>query len=120
MREILEQKLYSLDVRGEIGYSGGFGLIAFGWNRFGFYNVMCGIYAKFRTLKGPKLVRKVFYRPTNPQTVPQQAWRSIFADGKVAWDSLTLDQKKLYNKKAQSRRMTGYNLFMSQWLQSRR
>lgn len=59
-----------------------------------------------------------FYRPVNPQTIPQQAWRGTFADGVAGWQSLTTLQKEEYNKRANSLQMTGYHLYLREWLQS--
>mgnify|MGYP007099592342 CR=1 FL=1 len=46
-------KLLSIEARGKFGYSGAFGRIAFGFNRFGFYNWYCGIYQKKNLLGKP-------------------------------------------------------------------
>jgi len=83
-------------------------------------------YGKSRTLPPYKrgnrwgMSRMAHYRPTNPQTVPQQAWRSEFADGMAQYALLTSDEKALLSKEARKTRMLGFNLFMRRWLQSRR
>lgn len=114
------QKLNSLDARGTFGYSGGFGLIKFSYNRFGFYSQYSGIYSRKKLVKGWGLSRMTFYRSSNPQTTLQQAWRTVFANGKSAYDLLTAPQKARLRKQAINYRMTGYNLFMSRWLQGHR
>ncbi|MES2382888.1 MAG: hypothetical protein V4538_17705 [Bacteroidota bacterium] len=109
-------KLRSLDARGKFGRSGGFGRIAFGWNWFGFYNWFCGIYSKKYYFGKPYISRMKFYRPTNPQTPTQQAWRATFADAMTAWGALSAPQKEPYIKRAKKLQMTGANLFLKQYL----
>lgn len=73
-----------------------------------------GIY-QMRTRFGHRInVKEKFYVPTNPQTVPQQANRQDFADAVVAWQGLSDSQKQVYNKRARTRHMSGYNLFLRQ------
>lgn len=61
-----------------------------------------------------------FYRPTNPQTEPQQAWRGVFADGKTAWDALDPETKEQYRLKGRKLKMTGYNFHQSEYLKANR
>lgn len=109
-------KLYSLDARGKFGYSGGLGRLALGYNRLGFYNWFCGIYQKKYYYGKPFISRSKFYRPKNPKTVKQQAWRSVYADSIIAWRTLDDNIKLLYNKRACGQRMSGYNLFQKEYL----
>lgn len=104
----------------KFGYSGGFGLLRFGYNRFGFYNELCGIYARRHTLKGVQITRMPFYRPTNPQTGPQMAWRAVFATGLSTWGGFTEPQKNVYRVRARGNRMSGFNLFMREYLAANR
>lgn len=108
--------LRSIKPTGTFGYSGGFGLIKHGYNRFGFYSDQCGIYHRRRTRTGVKISRMKFYRPTNPQTVPQMAWRTVFATGVSTWQGFTSGQKSAYNERAREYHMTGFNLFMREYL----
>lgn len=114
------EKLYSLSVRGSFGYSNGFGRIRYGKSLYGLFLDACGIYSRKKTLTGFKTSRMSFYAPSNPQTTGQQAWRAVFAAGKVAYDALTTPQKVLLSKEARDYRMTGYNLFMRRYLQANR
>ena len=109
-------KAISMNARGRFGYGGGFGRIAFGYNRFGFYSKYSGIYSKKFYFGKPYISKMKFYRPTNPQTVPQQAWRAVFTDGFNAWQALTTEQKNVWRLRAKFKRMTGFNLFMSEYL----
>lgn len=112
--------LLSFNTSKKLGFSGGFGAIAPGYNRFGFYDIRAGIYQRKKTLKGYRTSRMAFYRPTNPQTVAQQAWRATFAAGMVAYAALTPTEKGLLFKAARSQRISASNLFLRKWLQSRR
>ena len=109
-------KCYSLDCRGKFGYSGRFGRIAFGYTRLGFYNWYCGIYQKKYYFGKPYLSRMKFYRPTNNQKPQQQLWRGQIRSGVLEWQSFSTSQKKVYNIRAKSRGMSGYNLFLRDWL----
>lgn len=106
----------SVDTRGAFGYGGGFGRIAFGHNRFGFYSKYSGIYQKHYRYGESYISKMKFYRPTNPQTETQQAWRSIFANGHIAWRALTNSEKDVYRLRAKYQRKTGFNIFMSEYL----
>lgn len=110
----------SLDVRGRYGYTAGCGFARAGYSRCGASKELGGIYQRKKTLQGKKLSRMRYYRPTNPQTTAQQNWRSVFADGKTAYDALDDGQRMVLSKEARHYRMTGYNLFMRRWLQGRR
>lgn len=112
--------VFSPDFRGSFGYSSGFGSIRFGKSLYGFLSDVCGIFQRKKTSLGWRTSRMAFYAPANPQTVVQQAWRSVFADGWVAYASLTSEQKQLLSKQAQKYRLSGPQLFMKRWLQSHR
>lgn len=77
-----------------------------------------GIYS-MRSIEGKQEIQKKdFYVPYNPRTAEQQAWRSDFADAVASWQSLTNEEKKEYNSKAQGKKMSGYNLYISNYLRS--
>jgi hypothetical protein len=108
----------SLDARGTFGYSGAFGRIAFGFNRFGFYHWYCGIYQKKYYFGKPYISKEKFYRPTNPQTERQMLWRGVVTSGHNEWASFDIETKEQYRLRARGLPMTGYNLFMREWLNS--
>lgn len=56
------------------------------------------------------------YSPTNPRTRDQYAWRYVFDQGAAAWTALSDDEKATWRYDARWLHMTGYNLFMSNWL----
>lgn len=109
-------KLLSMDARGKFGWSGGFGRIAFGYTRFGFYSWYAGIYQKKYYFGKPYISRMKFYRPTNPQTVKQQNWRAVHAYAVALWQAFETSVKTAYNKRAQRKKMSGYNLWLSEYL----
>lgn len=64
------------------------------------------------------IIRMRHYVPTNPRTVPQQAWRSYFATVLLAWQNLSQSEKDIWNKKTQPAHMTGWNRFASYHLKA--
>lgn len=112
-------KMLSLDVRGKIGWTGGFGRISFGYNRFGFHSEYFGIYSKKLTLKGKQLSRMKYYRPTNSQMLAQQNWRAVHAYATSIWQSFDPETKEPYKIKAKRLKMEGYNLFLKNFLSNK-
>lgn len=108
----------SLDARGKFSKSGGFARIAFGYNYFGFYTWYAGIYQKMYAGGKPYISRKKFNWGSNPQTIPQQVWRSVLADGVLAWQALSAPQKKVFSDRSHGLQMSGYNLFLREYLNS--
>lgn len=74
-----------------------------------------GIYQMRMTKRGKVPVRMRFYRPTNPQTVPQEANRSKFAAAVSAWMGLTPEEKESYTIRAKKRSMFGWGLFIREY-----
>lgn len=114
------EALVSLGTRGTFGFSCGFGAIRFGNARYGYFSEYAGIYKRHRVRGGWGVSRGQFYRPMNPRTPTQQAWRTVFADAWGVYNSLTPDQKAILYAQARKKSMTAANLFMSQWLTSHR
>jgi len=108
--------LMSIDARGTHGYGGGFGKLVFSYNRFGFNCPYNGIYSRKKTPKGHVVSLMKFYRPTNPQTVLQQTWRSVFSQGLLEWRSLDEGTKAHYKRLGRAQNMGGFNLFQRYWL----
>ena len=77
-----------------------------------------GIYRIQPTLQGQIIIKQDFYIPSNPQTVSQQTNRTIFADAVFTWQGLTDNQKEVYNKKTKYKNLSGYNLYISEYLLS--
>lgn len=84
-----------------------------GINELGDLDIRSGVYQGRPTSKGRITVRMKYYRPTNPQTVAQQANRAKYTDAVLAWQNLTDEQKTFYNKEGLKRRKRGYDYFRS-------
>jgi hypothetical protein len=110
------KKMLSEDARGKFGRGGGFGRIAFGYNFFGFYSEFSGIYQKHYYCGKPYISKMKFYRPSNPRTDKQQAWRNKFASGMQAWGALEPEVKEQWSIKAKKERIPAYSLFLRQYL----
>jgi hypothetical protein len=105
--------LYSLAARGWVGKGAGCGRARCGLSKCGDRLFVSGIYHR-RHKKGRVSCHQLrHYRPTNPRTETQQAWRAIFAQGVEEWHALTPAERAEYNRKARGRPLTGYNLFLS-------
>ncbi len=109
-------KLFSIDVRGRVGTQKGEPRDGTDWEDIVSRKPHAGIYQRKLTKKGKQTSKMKFYYPTNPRTVEQQAWRAVFMDGKLAWDSLTIEEKELYNRRAIPLKFSGYNLFQREYL----
>jgi hypothetical protein len=67
------------------------------------------------TKRGKVPIKMKFYTQTNPRTEKQQANRQKFANAMSAWGSLTDEQKQAYIKRAKTRNMFGWGLFIREW-----
>ena len=95
-----------------------FGVACFGEVSYGEFLIYSGIYRRDNVTGKVKHYREPYMIPYNPRTEAQQANRQKLADGVVAWKALTPDEKNQYNIKAKGRRMSGYNLFLKEYLLS--
>lgn len=120
MRAEIVDKGIVIDIRGKFAKGGGFGRVAFAYNYFGFYSVYSGIYQKKYYYDEVYISKMKFYRPTNPQTVDQQNWRDIFKDAMSAWSVLNDETKEIYRLKGARRKMSGMNIYVSEYLKSHR
>jgi len=77
-----------------------------------------GIYQQRACVEGKLTVLMKFYTPTNPRTPIQQAKRANFANAISSWQSLTDEEKQIYNNNAKGKPLSGYNLFIRQYLLS--
>lgn len=107
-------------VQKQLGRPNRLGEHILGWTWLGHFNKYAGIYQKRHNYLENKIVgvKERFYRPTNPQSVPQQAWRQKFADGMDEWASLTPAEKEWYNQRGNLLGMHGVNLFLREYLSS--
>jgi hypothetical protein len=94
-----------------------------GWNRLGMLGLGlelegAGIFRVDRQNGHQIQQRGPFWTQWKPRTPNQIARGVIFKQGCVSWNLLTQDIKLMYNKTAIKYRMTGYDLFMHEWLKS--
>jgi len=75
-----------------------------------------GIYQVRTRYNHKTQVRGKYYIPTNPRSVPQQSWRSSFAAAVIAWQNLTIEQKRIYNVRSYGKKKSGYNVFLGEYL----
>ena len=95
-----------------------YGIPLLGWRVYGTDDKRWGIWQLRHRLGKRIFVKQKFYIPSNPRSVPQQAWRATFAAGMIAWGNLTTEQKKVYNGRANKLGIFGFNLFMKEYLNS--
>jgi hypothetical protein len=62
--------------------------------------------------------QRAHFIPVQPGTQPQLDWWQIFRTGVQQWQALTPIQKTTYNQKAKRLHMSGFNLYMREWLNS--
>ena len=62
-----------------------------------------------------KVVAKYYY-PYNPQTEVQQGWRNFFAYAVSNWQGFDAATKNYYNELKRPRYMSGYNRYLSMYL----
>jgi len=69
---------------------------------------------------GKDLYVRRYFVPFNPQSPAQISRRNLFKAGVQSWQGLTNSEKQVYNDKAVKLKfnMTGFNLFMSNYLKS--
>lgn len=74
------------------------------------------IYREQPLPEGRVTIREKYYVPYNPQTEEQQMWRAIFAAAVAYWQSLSMEEQIVWNKKKYPPHMTGYNRCISYFL----
>lgn len=57
--------------------------------------------------------------PRNPDTEAQRSVRRSFADAVFSWQSMSPEERHTYNRKARYMNMSGYNLYISQYMKTR-
>lgn len=86
------------------------------------YNEVAGIYQVRHRNGRAYSIKEKFYFPgsVNPYTpsAAQLACRAKFAAGVSAWQSLTDEQKAVYNIKGSKKGLPGFNVFLTKYLKS--
>lgn len=57
-----------------------------------------------------------FYQPSSQIQPNKVITQGIFRDAVHAWQALTTEEKKVYNKESSGEQMSGYNLFLHKYL----
>ena len=123
------EKLLSILPSKRFGKHRCYGRGMYGFSNYGADEIVCfpdrdvpiefsGIYRRDNVTGKVKHYREPYYITKNPRTEPQQTWRGVFADAVAAWKALTPDEKNQYNIKAKGKHMSGYNLFLREYLLS--
>lgn len=69
-------------------------------------------------LAGRPMQRRAYVIPFDPQTPEQLVCRAKFAAGVAAWQSLPINDKIVFNRRASKRNMTGFNLFLKDYMKA--
>jgi hypothetical protein len=123
------QTPYSITVRKKIGRSGvpespaQFGVVVIGKTDFGSLSFApdqeaFGIYQMRMCKEGKVPIRMKFYAPTESEARLANPWRGYFANAVAAWQVLTSEQKQVYNENAKGKNLSGYTLFIKNYLRS--
>ena len=75
-----------------------------------------GVYQMRRYGKKTVCVREKFYEPSDQTQENKIISQQKFADAVLAWQNLTAQRKNRYNELAVGRHMSGYNLFIRDYM----
>ncbi len=65
-----------------------------------------------------KLHSRTYVIPVQPGTGAQLTWWNVFKQGVTEWHLLTEPEQQEYNVRSRRLKMSGFNLFMREWLLS--
>jgi len=74
-----------------------------------------GIYQRRHSRLGTSTAKMKFYSPVPPKTPLQLGSWLVLYEANQAWHELTEEEKEIYNERAKSRPLTGYNLFIREY-----
>lgn len=81
-----------------------------------YYSKTGWVYQMRRTWHGIQPTALRGYLPANPRTAKQQANRTKFANAVAAWQALPQADKDDYESRSKSRHMSGYNLYLRDYM----
>ncbi|MEI7961343.1 MAG: hypothetical protein WCI04_03325 [archaeon] len=84
----------------------------------GLPNLPAGVYKLYHFGGKPVQVCCSLYSPVNHKTPNQLIWQAVYRAGVVAYKALTSEQKNVYRVRAYGKTMSGYNIFMKEYLLS--
>lgn len=79
---------------------------------------LSGVYQKRSSAGKAITVRERFYFPRYPNTPAQLNTRQNIRLAVASWRSLTENEKMPYNKRAEGLNMSGYNLYIREYIKS--
>lgn len=123
------KNLFSFSARKTFGKYREFGCSMFGATGYGAEPIvftfwdgqkieLSGVYQKRHSAGRSIFVRERFYFPANPKTEAQLRTRQNIRSAVASWRSLTEEQKIAYNKRAEGLNMSGYNLYIREYIKS--
>jgi hypothetical protein len=95
-----------------------YGKEAYGKNLYGNSIEQAGIYQMRRCRVGMRPIKMKFYRPTANESEIQKDGRDKFALAVAYWQSLTSEQKEVYNQRAIGKPLSGYNVALREYMLS--
>lgn len=116
-------------IRKRLGKPNFFGWIRFGWSEFGENSEYNGLYQQRRnrrwngvdgfisSSRQRNFMMKPYW-PVQPPSEARDAQHAKFKTALLAWQALTIEQKKYYNTIASKLSRRGYDYFMSKTLKS--
>ena len=111
-----KDRLISADARKKLGIPNQYGYLIYGVARYGEKNNFAGIYQTRHYKGGKYTVREKFYVPTESASRIANPRRVVFASAVSAWQALSTSQKQIYNIKCSGKHMSGYNVFLHEYL----
>jgi hypothetical protein len=98
-----------------------------GWSQCGEEIEQAGVYQNRRVRQGnwswygkitgkTKICKMLHTWPVYPNTPSQQTSNNKFASAVAGWQSLTSEQKSVYNERAKGKVLSGYNLYISEYM----
>lgn len=96
----------------------GYGNAVFGVDKYADIILLSGIYRTDNVTGKIKFYREPFYITKNPRYANQQTNRAKMAVAVLAYQGLTSEEKMVYHKAAYGKRMSGYDLFLKEYLSS--
>ena len=110
------KNLYSIQSRQKFAEMNGYGGEIYGVFEYGWWNLASGLY-RVRHYLGKIYREKMdFYTYVITHTEGQNVNRAKFASAVASWQSLTSEQKAVYNVRARGRHMFGYHLFLREYM----
>lgn len=95
-----------------------YGVAEFGGATYGNYLNLSGVYQRRHMKIGRQTVIMKFTMPHDPGDPSVAANRTKFRSAIAAWQALTVPQREGYNQRVVGRDLSGYNLFIREFMKS--